>query len=116
MIDKTQGVQYYVVYPDLTSVHHTYLMALKQDPRVKTAWSYEGHIKFTLIDTRHPKIFFVNDIRISPSAAIDNALKFLTKLVGSNSKLCSTDKDSISSKRRDTDSKHKPEPGKLFLL
>ena len=95
---------FFSVYPDLTYKNHHYLMAMKQDPRVKTAWSYEGHLKFTL--NGHPDTFFVHDIRKSTSALIENALntKSSTKLVGSSSnagsKSCTATKDSISSKRR----------------
>ena len=88
--EATMGVKYYSAYPDLTARNHKYLLALKEDARVKAAWAFDGNIRFSLADSKgqaasrdgtteaeHSEVFFVDDIRIEPSAVVDNAVAAL---------------------------------------
>ena len=84
-----KGVRYFSVYPDLTTRNHNYLMALKRDIRVKSAWSNDGNLRFTLakaesdqsdpttedIEEERDEIYFVNDIRIPPQECVDKAIE-----------------------------------------
>ena len=83
LAEVAQGIQFYAAYPDLTSRNHRYLMDLKKEERVKSAWAFDGHIKFTLKTDRafaaaaanpvKPKVYRVEDIRVSPAVCVDQA-------------------------------------------
>ncbi len=84
--EATMGVKYYSAYPDLTARNHKYLLALKEDARVKAAWAFDGNIRFSLADSKgqagnteaeHSEVFFVDDIRMEPTAVVDNAVASL---------------------------------------
>ena len=82
--ETTMGVKFYSAFPDLTAMNHKYLMALKQDPRVKAAWAFDGNLRFSLADSKgeesnetgagFSEVFFVEDIRTDPTAEVDKAV------------------------------------------
>ena len=79
----TKVIRFYAAYPDLTHRNHAYVMGLKEDQRVKAAWAFDGHIKFTLKADKaftgaaanpvKPEVYRVKDIRVPPYICVDQA-------------------------------------------
>lgn len=72
--EVAKGISYFGVYPDLTSKNHSYLMALKRDPRTKSCWAFDGSLRFVLEGDTSNNVFFIQDINISPEENINIAV------------------------------------------